>query len=91
MNVSEKDPSYLMYSVNGKEELCAKFEDGQFDCKDPILRNAMVNLGIQIPPDSRPDYEFKAVVYHSDGALFEKAFKNVYYHLHMKKNIYHWK
>jgi hypothetical protein len=53
----------------------------------------MKTIGITIPPDYRPSFDDKSVVYleKENHQLFIRAFRDIYYHFHLPKNQYRWK
>lgn len=81
------------YLVQIREhQLVAHIEDGEVLYMQDRLKAIMQKYGIQIPPGERKKYEGKSIVYlqGSKDSLFEKAFRDIYFQLHMPKNEYEW-
>lgn len=72
--------------------LVAHIENGRVIYMQELLKKTMQNYGVEIPPNERKNYEDKVIVYLSgdEDKLFERAFRNIYYTLHMSKDEYKW-
>lgn len=83
---------YLV-SIGSQDLLVAHIENGQVYFMEERLKEIMKNYGIQIPSSEIKNFEGKSVIYlKEDGnQLFEKAFRSIYYHLHMPKDEYQWR
>ena len=86
--------NFLVYRDESRVTKIAHIEDGTIIFMEERLKRVMQKYGIQIPPAQREDFEGKSVVYLQDSGenrLFERAFRKVYFHLHMPKDVYIWK
>lgn len=83
---------YLVHFDQKTQELIVHFEKGKLVFMMPRLKSIMLTIGIQIPPPERKNYEGRTVVRLENGSdsLFEKAFRNIYFKLHMPKDEYKW-
>lgn len=82
-------PPYLVCVDGDRVTEIVHIEDGAIIFMEERLKNIMQKYGIQIPPGQRKDFEGKSVVYLQDR-LFERAFREVYFHLQMPKDLYVW-
>ena len=79
-----------MQLINNKNGfVVAEFRDGECIIHDRFLKAALEKEGIVIPKSMQPIFEEKDRVFVSD-ALFEKAFKEVFYQLKISKADYDW-
>lgn len=84
---------YLVHFLDGKPNyLVAEFQENKLVFMEKTLRKIMENIGIQIPPSERVNYEMRTIVAlnSENNDLFEKAFRNIYYRYHMPKDEYKW-
>jgi len=88
------NPPYL-FSISHHPSpniLVAHIENGRILFMQEMLKDIMQKYGINIPPSERENYEGRSIVYlqDDDNKLFEKAFRAIYYPLHMPKDEYQW-
>ena len=83
---------YLVHFDQKNQELIVHFEKGKLVFMLPRFKIIMQANGIKIPPSERKNYEDRTVVWLENGSdsLFEKAFRNIYFELHMPKDEYKW-
>ncbi len=85
----EETPMKFVNSQNGFVILEVK-KEGDILFYDEILEEEMREMGIQIPPHLRKEFEGQEVIYLKDKA-FLKAFKEVYCQMVFNPAIYEWK
>jgi len=85
---------YLVHfsEVDPKQTLIAHIEGGKVFFMQERLQKIMQNYGINIPPNERKDYGGESIVYlkNEGDDVFETAFRQIYYKLHLPKNEYQW-
>lgn len=84
---------YLVRVSHGLSvENIAHFKNNELVFMDERYRQIMSNIGIQIPPGERANYQNKGKIYLGDVSdeLFKRAFKEVYYKLSLPKDEYKW-
>src|SRR5262249_6314486 len=86
--------SYLIYKdpIDSTSQKVAQFDNGKVIFMQPRLRKIMETNGIHIPPNERKDYGNIDIIWLKDNGdlFFEKAFRSIYYRLHMPKDEYIW-
>lgn len=79
-----------------KETIFASFTPESIKFAREQFQKNMETIGVQIPPQQRKDFQSRSVVYLNNKdpekrKLFERAFREIYYPLHLPKDEYQWR
>lgn len=88
--INQNSGNFLYHIEEPEDKLFLSFENGKFTCYNSLFKKVMENQGIQIPPSFASTFNGSRKIYPTEEALFEKAFREIYFPLHMPKNEYYW-